>query len=80
MTATDVKHGLTEKEYTDEIAHDAAARGQVATDQYVPIWTAREHSANECRYGQPLFQFDPVAERKLRRKIDLMICPTVAVS
>jgi hypothetical protein len=39
MTATDVKHGLTEKEYTDEVAHDAAARGQVATDQYVLIWT-----------------------------------------
>jgi hypothetical protein len=35
MTATDVKHGLTEKEYTDEVAHDAAARGQAATDQYV---------------------------------------------
>jgi len=63
MTATDVKHGLTEKEYTDEIAHDAAARGHVATDQY----------------GQPLFQFDPVAERKLRMKIDLMIVPTVAL-
>jgi len=63
MTAPDVKHGLTEKEYTDEIAHDAAARGHVATDQY----------------GQPLFQFDPVAERKLRMKIDLMIVPTVAL-
>jgi hypothetical protein len=32
------------------------------------------------RYGQPLFQFDPVAEAKLRKKIDLMIVPTVAVS
>jgi hypothetical protein len=36
MTAMDSKHGLSEKEYTDELAHDAAARGQVATDQYAP--------------------------------------------
>jgi hypothetical protein len=35
MTATDDKHALSEKEYTDEVAQDAAARGQVATDQYV---------------------------------------------
>jgi hypothetical protein len=31
------------------------------------------------RDGQPLVQFDPVAEAKLRRKIDLMIVPTVAL-
>ena len=41
MAATDVKHGLTEKEYTDEVAHDAAARGQVATDQWVLISTVQ---------------------------------------
>jgi hypothetical protein len=36
MAATDDKHGLSEKEYTDEVAQDgAAARGQAATDQYV---------------------------------------------
>ena len=32
-----------------------------------------------CRYGQPLLQYDPVAERKLRLKIDLYIVPTVAL-
>ncbi|KFA69056.1 hypothetical protein S40285_05458 [Stachybotrys chlorohalonatus IBT 40285] len=31
------------------------------------------------RYGQPLVQYDPVAERKLRLKIDLYIVPTVAL-
>jgi hypothetical protein len=41
MTATDSKHRLSEKEYTDEVAQDAVARGQVATDQYVPIWTVQ---------------------------------------
>lgn len=29
--------------------------------------------------GQSLVTFDPVAERKLRMKIDLMIVPTVAL-
>jgi hypothetical protein len=48
MTATDVKHGLTEKEYTDEIAHDAAARGHVATDQYVLISIFREDSTTDA--------------------------------
>ena len=41
MTATDSKHGLSEKEYTDEVSHDGAARGQVATDQYVAIRNGR---------------------------------------
>jgi hypothetical protein len=41
MTATDSKHGLSEKEYTDEVSHDGAARGQVATDQYVHIRTVQ---------------------------------------
>lgn len=31
------------------------------------------------RYGQSLVQLDPAAEAKLRRKIDLMIVPTVAL-
>ncbi|KAK9899769.1 MFS general substrate transporter [Cystobasidium minutum MCA 4210] len=38
-----------------------AARGHVATDQY----------------GRPLITFDPVAEKKLLRKIDLYVVPTV---
>ncbi|KAK6439326.1 hypothetical protein LTR95_004471 [Oleoguttula sp. CCFEE 5521] len=44
-------------------AHEAAERGHAATD----------------RYGNALVHFDPVAERKLRLKIDLMIVPTVAL-
>ncbi|KFA79987.1 hypothetical protein S40288_01836 [Stachybotrys chartarum IBT 40288] len=44
-------------------APNVAERGQVATD----------------KYGQPLVQYDPVAERKLRLKIDLYIVPTVAL-
>ncbi|KAM0700741.1 hypothetical protein Q7P35_012462 [Cladosporium inversicolor] len=57
------KHAISEKEYVEHDAHAIAARGNVATDQY----------------GQPLFQFDQAAERKLRLKIDLMIVPTVAM-
>ncbi|GAB0138735.1 hypothetical protein EsDP_00006960 [Epichloe bromicola] len=41
----------------------AAERGKVATD----------------KYGASLIQFDPVAERTLRLKIDLHVVPTVAV-
>ncbi|KAH8766639.1 putative MFS transporter [Diaporthe sp. PMI_573] len=41
----------------------AAGQGQYATD----------------KYGQSLVQLDPAAETKLRRKIDLMIVPTVAL-
>lgn len=31
------------------------------------------------RYGQPLVEFDPKVEAKLRMKIDLMVVPTVAI-
>jgi hypothetical protein len=80
MAQVDVKHGLTEKEYTDDAAHNAASRGQTATDQYVFFWKpVIINRWRLFRYGQPLFQFDPVAERKLRLKIDLMIVPTVAM-
>ncbi|EED14792.1 MFS transporter, putative [Talaromyces stipitatus ATCC 10500] len=44
-------------------AHDAAERGHAATD----------------RYGQPLVDFDPIAEKRLLRKIDLFVIPTVAI-
>ncbi|RSL51090.1 hypothetical protein BHE90_016348 [Fusarium euwallaceae] len=43
--------------------HDAAGHGRAATDAY----------------GNSLVQFDPVAERKLRWKLDLFTVPTVAV-
>ncbi|KAK3342708.1 major facilitator superfamily domain-containing protein [Neurospora tetraspora] len=44
-------------------AHYRAERGQAATDIH----------------GNPLVELDPVAETKLRRKIDLYIVPTVAI-
>lgn len=31
------------------------------------------------RYGNPIVQFDPEAEKRLRRKIDIFIVPTVAL-
>ncbi|KAL7797402.1 major facilitator superfamily domain-containing protein [Trichoderma ceciliae] len=43
--------------------HQAAEKGQAATD----------------RYGEALVAYDPVAERRLRLKIDLFIVPTVAL-
>ncbi|KAI1200147.1 MFS general substrate transporter [Nemania serpens] len=43
--------------------HGAAERGFVATDHR----------------GQSLVKFDPVAERKLRNKLDYMIVPTVSI-
>ncbi|GFF47993.1 uncharacterized transporter C1039.04 [Aspergillus udagawae] len=46
-----------------ESAHEAASRGQVATDQY----------------GRALVEFDPAAESRLRLKIDLYIVPTVSL-
>ncbi|ORY61451.1 major facilitator superfamily domain-containing protein [Pseudomassariella vexata] len=42
--------------------HNAAERGFAATD----------------RYGVSLVQFDPAAESRLRTKLDLYVCPTVA--
>ncbi|RAL62498.1 hypothetical protein DID88_005063 [Monilinia fructigena] len=50
-------------EHLNKSAHAIAERGHEATD----------------RRGQSLVTFDPVAERKLRLKIDLMIVPTVAL-
>ncbi|KAL0469716.1 hypothetical protein QR685DRAFT_298021 [Neurospora intermedia] len=44
-------------------AHYRAERGQAATDIH----------------GNPLIELDPVAESKLRRKIDLYVVPTVAI-
>lgn len=36
-------------------------------------------SLTRRRYGQPLVEYDPAAERRLRFKIDLHIVPTVAI-
>lgn len=59
----DDKPTFIHSEKVEETAHEAAERGHAATDQY----------------GHSLVQFDPVAEAKLRRKIDFCIVPTVAL-
>ncbi len=60
----------------------AGLRGQAATDEYAtPIsLPSRDHKLiYKFRYGQPLVQFDPVEEKRLVRKIDLCVIPTVAL-
>lgn len=51
------------EEMMTDVAHDAAERGHLATDQY----------------GHALVEFDKVAESRLRLKIDLFIVPPVAL-
>lgn len=58
-----LEKGGVDVNYVEEDAHAAAERGHTATDQY----------------GKPLVQFDPAAERRLARKIDLHIVPIVFV-
>ncbi|KAL6870369.1 major facilitator superfamily domain-containing protein [Trichoderma novae-zelandiae] len=53
----------SEAETTTRDVHQAAEKGQAATDQY----------------GEALVAYDAVAERKLRLKIDLFIVPTVSL-
>ncbi|GKT88828.1 major facilitator superfamily transporter [Colletotrichum tofieldiae] len=55
-------HSISAAPISDGI-HNAAGKGQVATD----------------KYGHPLVEFDPVAVRKLRWKLDLHTIPTVAL-
>ncbi|KAH0428258.1 major facilitator superfamily transporter [Colletotrichum camelliae] len=55
--------GITQVPLHDGTISSAAGKGQVATD----------------KYGNPLIEFDPVAERKLRWKLDLYTIPTVAL-
>ncbi|KAK4126974.1 MFS general substrate transporter [Parathielavia appendiculata] len=58
------KAGAQHTEATGGGGIDAAAeRGHAATDQF----------------GQPLVQFDPKAEARLRRKLDLYLVPTVSL-
>lgn len=64
--------------------HHAAERGQAATDKYeisLHFWLyfSMMLTLLLVRYGQPLVEYDPVAERRLRTKIDLYIIPTVAL-
>ncbi|KAF2135986.1 uncharacterized protein K452DRAFT_303143 [Aplosporella prunicola CBS 121167] len=56
---SDIKNEVTQL----EVAHDAAERGHIATDQY----------------GNALVDFDRAAEARLRLKIDLNVVPTVAL-
>ncbi|KAF7893379.1 uncharacterized protein EAF02_000917 [Botrytis sinoallii] len=66
VESRDEKPGVFHDEHSEHLnkgAHAIAERGNAATDSH----------------GQSLVTFDPVAERKLRLKIDLMIAPTVAL-
>ncbi|EME80662.1 uncharacterized protein MYCFIDRAFT_141003 [Pseudocercospora fijiensis CIRAD86] len=64
---TSSDHDSTSQGETPKISghdlHETAARGHLATDQY----------------GHALITFDPKAETRLRRKIDVYIVPTVAL-
>lgn len=53
----------TVEDLNDASLQNAAEKGQTATD----------------KYGESLVQYDPVAERRLRLKIDLYIVPLVAL-
>ncbi|KAF5722316.1 tartrate transporter [Fusarium mundagurra] len=69
MTArdSDTEKGNGKEPWSREVehadAHDAAARGHLATDEH----------------GNPIATFDAEAEKKLRRKIDWYILPSVAI-
>jgi hypothetical protein len=44
------------------------------------MWSVfRETLTGWCRFGQPLVEFDPKAEARLRRKLDLFLVPTVSL-
>lgn len=60
----DVK-GVTgyDEKVHEETTHEAAERGHVATD----------------KFGNPIVHFDPAAEKRLLRKIDMCIVPTVSL-
>lgn len=60
----EVAEKVTAPEAVEQVdEHEVAARGHFATD----------------KYGRPLVHFDPVAEAKLRLKIDCYVVPTVAM-
>lgn len=76
VTAPFVKDGFVH----EESAHEAAERGHAATDRFVKILPIAFASAQWFdSHGKPIVHFDPVAEAKLRLKIDLMIVPTVSI-
>lgn len=67
--------------FHEESTHDAAARGHLATDRYVEgsKLMLSCSTLTSLRHGRSLVHIDPVAERKLRWKIDLYVVPTVAL-
>ncbi|EXJ54847.1 uncharacterized protein A1O5_12913 [Cladophialophora psammophila CBS 110553] len=56
-------HSTTVEDVTKHDAHEAAERGHVATDDW----------------GNPLVEFDAATEKRLRRKIDMFVMPTVCL-
>ncbi|KAI0839942.1 putative MFS transporter [Hypoxylon sp. FL0890] len=67
IKTSDAEEGIpkssTHEERAEKDVHLAAEEGLAATDSH----------------GQPIIEFDRLAERKLRNKIDLMIVPTVSL-
>jgi hypothetical protein len=49
------------------------------TSKYSTFSAFRPITYHRLRYGHSLVQFDPVAEARLRMKIDLYIVPTVSL-
>ena len=44
------------------------------------LWRTTLQTLTECpRFGQSLVEFDPKAEAKLRKKLDLYLVPTVSL-
>ena len=74
-------HGVFSHKEVQETAHEAAERGRAATDKWIFCVALFQASTTYTlfRYGQPLVHFDPVAEARLRWKIDLYIVPTVSL-
>lgn len=81
MSEEQLSDSPVEKQYAvhQETAHGAAERGHAATDACVPILVSAGQRLTVHSYGNPIVYFDKDAEKRLRRKIDMMIIPTVAL-
>merc|ERR1712093_967509 len=66
------------KLYPTDSTPSAEKPGQSHIERQAEEVAKRAHAATDL-YGNPLVTFDPVAEAKLRRKIDWYIVPTVAL-
>lgn len=62
----------------DELRFDDEKGHPVVTTTDLKELAERGHAATD-EHGNVLFHLDPVAEKKLLRKIDLFVVPTVAL-